>query len=103
MKDMKPGQNADQDVRDQLKMQAAQNIQRGMRLFVMAIGRMFAEAWIVQLIWNWVVVGHTSATELTYWEAFCGMVMVRILMGQIKISPMTFDSKAKAEKEPEKK
>lgn len=69
------------------KMNAAKsNIRKGLRLFAFSVVRLFVEAWIVQAIWNQVVVGATEANAVTYWQSFFGMIMIRILTGQFKVS-----------------
>jgi uncharacterized membrane protein len=87
-------QEATQDAID--KMNAAKsNIRKGLRLFAFSIARLFLEAWIVQSIWNHVVVTATEANAVTYWQSFFGMIMIRILAGQFKISLTTQKDKQK--------
>jgi len=64
---------------------AKSNIRSGLTMFLLSVMRMFVESWIVMEIWNRVLVDVTPVTALTYWQTFFGLLMVRILTGQIKI------------------
>lgn len=65
---------------------AKNNIRRGFRMLIFSIARLFVETWIVQAIWNNVVTDITTATGVSYWQAFALMIFIRILTGQFKIS-----------------
>lgn len=82
--------------------EAKANLRKGCLTFVTAVGRMFLEAWIVQLIWNWVVVDNTQATELAYWETFFGIIAVRIIIGQMKVGAVKIDNKKDKDKDKNK-
>lgn len=49
-------------------------------LLLLAAIVMFFEAWIVQLLWNWLApVFWTAAPILTYWQAFGITTLVNII------------------------
>lgn len=66
--------------------QVRNNIRQGLKTLVLAVGRIFIESWIVQEIWNQVIVEATTAVEVTYWQAFFGLLMIRLITGQFKIN-----------------
>ena len=49
-------------------------------IVLILIGLSFLEAWIVQLLWNWLApIFWTTAPILTYWQAFGVCVLLSII------------------------
>lgn len=71
------------------RMNIMNNIRRGLRLFAFSIVRLFLETWVVHEIWNRVVTDIVEVNTMTYWNTFLVMLMIRILMGQFKITMTT--------------
>lgn len=74
-------------LRDELNKitKAKENIKSGIAAFIAAFIRLFLETWIIQIIWNDVVVDNFNVNKLSYWDALALFLMVRLLVGQIKI------------------
>lgn len=73
------------------KLQVTKNdtknaIRKGLSMLLFSAFRIFVEALIVQLIWNNVVVEHGFVSEVSYWHSLLLLLLVRILLGQIKIT-----------------
>ena len=69
------------------------NVAKGLRALLYSVTRMFVEAWIVQLIWNNVIIDYAPITEISYWDMFLIMLAVRILTGQIKVGGVKIEAK----------
>lgn len=49
-------------------------------IMVILVVLSFLEAWIVQLLWNWLVpIFWTTAPILTYWQAFGACILLSII------------------------
>lgn len=49
-------------------------------IIVILVVLSFLEAWIVQLLWNWLVpIFWTTAPILTYWQAFGVCILLSII------------------------
>ena len=52
---------------------------------IVIVGLCFLEAWIFQLLWNWIVpVFWTTAPILTYWQAFGACVLISMIGSAFK-------------------
>lgn len=68
---------------EELKKQAAEELRNrtfgGIKKIFFSIVSLFAEALIVKLLWNFVLVEH----PLTYWQSMAFIVLVRLVIGGI--------------------
>ena len=52
-------------------------------IMVILVALSFLEAWVVQLLWNWLApIFWTAAPILTYWQAF-GTYMLLYIVGSV--------------------
>ena len=72
--------------KDQAKQNTVIAIMRGLRMLAFSVARILAEAWVVQLIWNNVSIEIMPVYEISYWHSLLLLLMVRIILGQFKIT-----------------
>lgn len=60
-------------------------------IFMLIIGLvsipfMFLAAWVIMLLWNWLLPNLLSVPEITYWKAFGLGLLCSILFGRINFN-----------------
>jgi hypothetical protein len=53
----------------------------------------FIEAWIVNALWDWIMIPHFNWPDLTIWETWGFMILINFLFSGLKAAAKTVSSK----------